>query len=275
MGRFFELALSLLAAQAVGSYAQAAEQVEELEEPTKSPNLAVQVTASFPAAEIFGIKLVNGKPTQALLSFTNEETEAVTVNFIGGSLWTPDFDPQGSRIVRNLTTTRYNVEIPAGEKQSLAYNFATELHPQELRLNLATILSDTNGAFYTVPAFNETVSIVEPDTSIFDPQIIFLYLFILACIGGVVYFFYTIWIAPYFPQKRTRGGGERVKRGAAKKGAADEGIPVPGADGPAVTTTGAKAYNEDWIPAQHLQRPEARRVKSGTPRPKSRSKPEA
>ena len=146
------------------------QEVEELEDPTKSPNLAVTVSASFPSAEIFGIKLVNGKPTQALLSFSNEETEAVTVNFIGGSLWTPDFDPQGSRIVRNLTTTRYNIEIPAGEKQSLAYNFATELHPQELRLNLATILSDVNGAFYTVAAFNETVSIVEQDSSIFDPQ---------------------------------------------------------------------------------------------------------
>jgi Translocon-associated protein (TRAP), alpha subunit len=113
---------------------------------------------------------VNGKPTQALVSFANEETQPVTVNFIGGSLWTPDFDPQGSRIVRNLTISRYNVEIPAGEKQSLVYNFATELHPQELRLNLATVLSDSNGAYYTIPAFNETVSIVEQDTSIFDPQ---------------------------------------------------------------------------------------------------------
>jgi hypothetical protein len=69
-----------------------------------------------------------------------------------------------------LTTTRYNVEIPAGEKQNLVYTFATELHPQELRLNLATILSDVNGDYYTVPAFNETVSVVEQDTSIFDPQ---------------------------------------------------------------------------------------------------------
>jgi hypothetical protein len=72
--------------------------------------------------------------------------------------------------VRNLTTSRYNVEIPAGQKTTLNYKFATELHPQELRLNIATILSDVNGAYYTIPAFNETVSIVEPDTSIFDPQ---------------------------------------------------------------------------------------------------------
>jgi hypothetical protein len=155
---------------ALGVTNSAFQTIEEIDEPAKSPKLAVTVSASFPSAEIFGIKLVNGKPTQALLSFTNEETEAVTVNFIGGSLWTTDFDPQGSRIVRNLTTTQYNVEIPAGEKQSLAYAFATEIHPQELRLNLATILSDVNGDYYTVQAFNETVSVVEQDTSIFDPQ---------------------------------------------------------------------------------------------------------
>ena len=145
-------------------------EVDDDGNPTAPKTLAVSVSAVFPSAEIFGIKLVNGKPTKALVSFVNEEPEPVMVNFIGGSLWTLDFDPQGSHIVRNLTTTRYNVEIPAGEKESLAYNFATELHPQELRLNLATILSDSKGSFYTVPAFNETVSIVEPDTSIFDPQ---------------------------------------------------------------------------------------------------------
>ena len=48
-------------------------------------------------------------------------------------------------------------------------------------------------------------------------------------------------------------------------------VSVAGADGPAVTTS-AKTYDESWIPAHHINKPEARRVKSG--RPKSRSKPE-
>jgi hypothetical protein len=118
--------------------------------------------------------------------------------------------------------------------------------------------------------------LLPPQSSLQTPPLtnvtsIFLYFFILACFVGVVYFFYTIWIAPYFPQKRR--SGERAKRGAVKKGAADEGIPATGTDGPAVTT-GSKAYNEEWIPAHHIQRPQARTVKSGTPRPKSRSKAE-
>jgi Translocon-associated protein (TRAP), alpha subunit len=140
------------------------------EEKLQSPSIAVSVSASFPEAEIFGIKLVNGKPTRALLSFSNEEPEPIIVKFVGGALWTPAFDPQGNRIVRNLTATRYHVEIPAGEKESLPFNFVTELHPQDLRLELAAIMSNAAGKDFAVQAFNETVSIVEPDTSIFDPQ---------------------------------------------------------------------------------------------------------
>lgn len=142
---------------------------EEVESPSTSANLAVRVSTSFPSSEIFGIKLINGHPTQALLSISNDEAEAIKVAFVGGSLWSENLG-QGSIIVRNLTTTRYNVEIPAGQKDSLSYSFATELHPQDLKLSIATVITDSEGAFYTIQAFNETVSVVEPDTSIFDPQ---------------------------------------------------------------------------------------------------------
>lgn len=74
-------------------------------------------------------------------------------------------------IARNLTSTRYNVQIPPGTEQSVSYSFATEMHPQELRLNLITVLTTDMGAVYTLSAYNETVSIVEPDASFFDPQL--------------------------------------------------------------------------------------------------------
>lgn len=130
----------------------------------------MKVSTSFPSSEIFGIKLVNGHATQALLSLTNDESEAVNVNFIGGNLWSNAF-AGGPQIIRNLTTTRYNVEIPAGQTDSISYNFATDLHPQDLRLNLAAVISDSEGTAYTIQAFNETVSVVEADRSIFDPQL--------------------------------------------------------------------------------------------------------
>lgn len=137
----------------------------------------MQVSTAFPSSEIFGIKLINGHPTQALLSITNDETEAVTVVFIGGSLWTSGLgskSPKSPQILRNLTTTRYNVLIPAGTKESISYSFTTELNPQDLKLNLAAVITDSKGTSYTLQAFNETVSIVEPDTSVFDPQMLVL-----------------------------------------------------------------------------------------------------
>ncbi|KAF5015025.1 hypothetical protein F66182_13793 [Fusarium sp. NRRL 66182] len=230
-----------------------------VEEPAApAPSLAVSVQASFPSSEIFGIKLVNGQATQALLAFTNDEEVPITVNFVGGSLATLD---EPSTNVRNLSATNYGVQIPAGETQTLPYSLTTEMHPQDLRLNLISVISKNVTQFYTIQAFDGPVSVVEPETSIFDPQIIFLYFFILAFFAGIFYFFYTVWIAPYFPQKRR--GRESKKAGVAVK-KTDLDIPSPDAAVPSATS-----YNSDWIPAHHIQKPEARKVK-GT-RSKSRA----
>ncbi|KKK23662.1 hypothetical protein P175DRAFT_0497990 [Aspergillus ochraceoroseus IBT 24754] len=262
MARFAFLSLALLSVQALIGSSLAADTADKVDESFEVPKLAVTAHAEFPASEIFGVKLVNGHPTQALVTFVNNEESAVTVNFIGGTLST--LDEEQSQLVRNLTATRYSVEIPAGEKESLSYSFATEMHPQDLRLSLATVISDEEGRFFTVYAYNGTVSVVEPETSIFDPQIIFLYFFLLACFTGVVYFFYTVWIAPYFPQKRKSGKPAEFSKkasSAAKK-------PEPAVESPAVSS--ATTYNAEWIPAHHIQRPEARKVK-GTTRSKSRT----
>ena len=93
--------------------------------------------------------------------------------FVGGALLGPNPKNQGAMdvVVRNLTSTRYNVEIPAGQKESISYSFTTELHPQDLRLNLVAVLTTGKGPLYTLQAFNETVSVVEPDASLFDVQL--------------------------------------------------------------------------------------------------------
>ncbi|OCL12586.1 hypothetical protein AOQ84DRAFT_311961 [Glonium stellatum] len=264
--------LLLLSLRALNAFAQVDASIEEEadEDTAQTPNLKVSISASFPQSEIFGVKLINGHPTQAVISIANSEPGPVSVALIGGSLYSIQGTPQ---VLRNLTAQRYNIEIPAGEQESVTYNFATEMHPQDLRLQLVTVLKDDKDAFYTMQIFNETVSVVEAPTSIFDPQIIFLYAVLLAAFGGTVYFIYNTWITTLFPQKRRGGkGGERAKtssRGTKKVDPADQAA-VVGADGPAVTS-GAKAYDESWIPAAHLQRPEAKRVKSGTPKTKTRA----
>lgn len=95
---------------------------------------------------------------------------------------------------------------------------------------------------------------------------LFLYFFLLAAAVGVGYWFYSIWVVPYFPQKR------RPAKKAAPVKKIDVGTVASDTEGP-VVSTGSKAYNEEWIPSHHIQRPEARRVKSGA-RPKSRGRAE-
>lgn len=149
-------------------------QVEEIvKEPLAAsslPQLSVAVAASFPNSEIFGVKLVNGHATQAVLSFSNTEPEPVTIRMVGGSLWTVEKPgAPAAHIVRNLTTVPYNVEVPAGTNQSLTFNFAQELHPQDLRLLLAAVV-DKGVQAYQVPIFNSTVTVVEAPVSLLDPQ---------------------------------------------------------------------------------------------------------
>lgn len=96
---------------------------------------------------------------------------------------------------------------------------------------------------------------------------IFLYFFLLTSFGGIVYFFYVTWIAPYFPQKRRAGkGGEGAKKSGAAKRVDEQGS----ASGSDVPVTSATTYNAEWIPSHHINKPEARKVK-GTGRSKSRA----
>ncbi|PNS19385.1 Increased recombination centers protein 22 [Sphaceloma murrayae] len=252
---------------------------EKVEKPTTSANLNIQISASFPQSEIFGVKLVNNHPTECMVSIKNEETTPVDLAFIGGSLLTPmgvPGAPNPPQIMRNLTTTKYGSKIQAGQAESFSYSFVNEMHPQDLTLALTAIVQDSKGAVYTYQFYNQTVSVVEAPSSIFDPQIIFLYLILAAAFAGTCYFIYNTWITTFFPQKRGKGkGGERAKKssGGSKKVDPADQVSVVGADGPAVTSS-AQAYDQSWIPAHHLQRPEAKRVGSGSrPRPKSRQGP--
>jgi len=264
---------ALLSLRALGAFAPADATEEPLENPSTTPNLAVSVSASFPNAEVFGVKLINGHATQAVIDITNHEPATIEVAIIGGALSTlqplsPEMHPSAG-ILLNLTSTKYGVPVPAGEKQSLPYTFVTDLMPQDLRLQIVAVVQDSEGQIYQVQAFNETVSVVEPATSLFDPQIIFLYLFLLAAFGGTIYFVYKTWVETLFPQTKRGGkGGERAKRssaGSKKAVPPKEQVSVIGADGPAVTTgaLAQKAYDESWIPDHHINRPTAKRVKSG------------
>jgi len=275
---FFKLSvLALLSLRVLGAFG--AEEAD-VKSPASAPTLDVNVNTKFPDSEVFGVKVINGQATRAVLEFTNNEKNAIEVAVVGGALMTleqiPEGSPANSWVVRNLTSAKYGVSIAAGEKQTVPYTFTTDLHPADLRLQIVAVVQSSAGAVYQLQAFNETISVVEAATSFFDPQIIFLYLFLLAAFTGTLYFVYKTWIEALFPQTRRGGkGGERAKRssGGSKKAVAPEDqVSVIGADGPAVTTGALAqlAYDESWIPDHHINRPAAKRVKSGASAKKNR-----
>lgn len=84
---------------------------------------------------------------------------------------------------------------------------------------------------------------------------IFLYMFLSAAFAGICYFVYNTWFAAFFPQ---------TKKPRAPKAVVIEKEPLSGGEGSGVD----KSYDESWIPQDHINRPTARRVKSGASKKK-------
>lgn len=79
-----------------------------------------------------------------------------------------------------------------------------------------------------------------------------------AAFAGISYFVYNTWFAAFFPQTK--------KPRAPKAVAVVEKEPLSGGEGSASGTD--KTYDESWIPLDHINRPTARRVKSGASKKK-------
>ncbi|KAI1753490.1 hypothetical protein F4782DRAFT_77977 [Xylaria castorea] len=252
--------LAAFALRALSVFAQEADvpPVFDDETLTNPPEakLNAEIVATFPEADIFGVKLVNGRPTKAIVDITNNEDQPIQVAFFGGQLMIPgELSPEApayAAVLRNLSTIQYQATIPAGEKQSLPYTFVLDMQPQDVRLHLiGVIMSGSNGIF-SVDVYDEVVSVVEAPTSFLDPQIIFLYLFLSAAFAGTCYFVYKTYVEAFFPQTK--------KPRAPKKAKPTFEEPLSGGEGTA--SGNDKGFDASWIPADHLNRPTARRVKS-------------
>jgi hypothetical protein len=251
--------LATLALHAAAVFAQDSPLDENAGTPPAA-ELKADIVGTFPDADIFGVKLVNGRPSKAVVEIANHEDEPITFAFMGGQLRStiePAADaPASSNILRNLSSVRYEAVIPSGEKSSLPYSFVLDMQPQDARLQLIGVVTNSANHIYQVEVYNDVVSIVEAPISFFDPQIIFLYLFLTAAFGAICYFVYKTYIEALFPQ--TKRGPKVAKKSRVSLA---EKEPLSGGEG---TATGAdKGYDASWIPQDHINRPSAKRVKSG------------
>lgn len=129
---------------------------------------------SFPEADIFGVKIINGHPTKAVVDVTNNEENYISVQFITGVLASLKELPEGASpfegIVRNLTTVSYGAKVAPGEKASLPYSFVVDMMPQDVEARVLAVVSSSEGNIFHVQAGSSTASVVDPPISILDPQ---------------------------------------------------------------------------------------------------------
>jgi len=248
-------ALALFVLQAIGGLAQG----DAGDEAPKRATLKAEISTTFPESDIFGIKLVNGRPTKAVIEITNHEDGPIQLAVVGGMLSTtqplPEDAPPMAGVLRNLTAVNYQASIDAGATQSFPFSFVLDMQPQEVQLDLAAVVGNSAGQVFQVQAHSGTASIVEPPTSIFDPQVIFLYLFLSSLFAGTLYFVYKTWIEALFPQAK------RPKT-ARKPRKVDVPEPLSGSESTGAAT-GTDDFDASWIPSSHMNRPVAKRVKGG------------
>lgn len=148
----------------------------QLQPPVAVPapaTLLANAAAVFPDNDILGLKLVNQRPTRAVVTVSNNEDVPVTLGFISGVLQKLDADhaaPAYKGILRNLTAARYDAVLEPGESRDLPYTFVQDMTPRDVRLLLVAVMESENGDIFQVNAYNGTAAIVEHPTSFFDPQ---------------------------------------------------------------------------------------------------------
>ncbi|KAI5119003.1 hypothetical protein M0805_004413 [Coniferiporia weirii] len=193
----------------------------------------VSITASFPENNPFG-QIVNGERNRINLLVENKSDLNVTLISIAGSF----HDPQTDTLIKNATTLPYGLRLISGTKLQVPYQFHSEFKPGDVRLNI-WMTHSVDDKLYQVTAYDSVVTVVEPEVSIFNYQVITTYLFTAAFLGGLGYYAFVTFVPkPKKTRKSTTSGG----------GKGSISSPVG-----SVTATGAGGYEEEWIPEHHLK----------------------
>lgn len=141
-------------------------------DPSERP-LNIQVAVSFPkSAESHPPRLTNDFNNPLNISFTNHESETLTVDFITGSFWRkalPNEKIKGKLVtgdvnVLNLAQQNVNKKVPLGHTHNVIMPAKPWLKAGEVRLELKAVVGlGGNKGRVVVPVFNQTVVVEEKE----------------------------------------------------------------------------------------------------------------
>ncbi|KAG0166257.1 hypothetical protein DFQ28_007758 [Apophysomyces sp. BC1034] len=199
------------------------------QEDTFAESTNIDVSAQFPDNP-FGL-IINGQQNNIVMTLTNKHAEAASIIAVSGRISHPE---DHTKIIRNLTAVRYNeVSIAAEAAIDVPYAFYSEFTPGDLDLTVFIDLLVGEKAIRVV-GYNGTITITEPEVSILDPQLLFLYLVLGA---GALLIGYIIREA-FFPESK-KAKAKKSTEPAARPTHRDE--------------KGQMVLDESWIPQQHLK----------------------
>jgi len=153
-----------------------------------------------------------------------------------------------------LTTAKVATEVASLQVVNVPYTFVPNMHAQDVVFELGVLFTTKEGGkVVQYTAYNSTISVAEPPTSLLDPQVLFLYLILTGLVAGGGFLAYNTWVAPMLPKPK------KVRT-----------VPVESKSTAVETPRGA--FDESWIPEHHLKRPVAQKVKSSGSTPKGKAK---
>ena len=214
----------------------------------------LNVITTFPNNPFNIVK--NGQSTRVVFTFTQPRgvERAIAVNSLTGAFLDPARkDGERKRIMRNMTNRILHddplVQFTNGKPLQLPYDIHSEFKPQKLDIELrATVTDKSSLNKYNVLLYRGSVTVEEPPQSLWDLELLSVYLFLAGLVGAVAYYVYVSYIQPALHANLSTSSSKRKDKTPA---------PVANKDG--------KTYDESWIPEEAISqqhRPRARKNRS-------------
>ncbi|ORX98591.1 hypothetical protein K493DRAFT_313602 [Basidiobolus meristosporus CBS 931.73] len=175
------------------------------------------------SADFSGV-VVNGEMNNMVISFANNGETELSVATVQGAFVHPDNFEQ---VLRSLTPLKVNKKVAAGDIIEIPFKFYADFSPTELGLVVSVDFADKAKTTFNEVAHSAVVMLISTE-SIFDIQLLSVYLLLIAGVVGIGYMIKNTYFKP-----------------APKKRAAPQPVaPVKDTE---------KKVDQSWVPEHHFK----------------------